>query len=104
MSTTLPTLPPTSKKPVRCPCPFGGFAPCVDDLCSGDAVTLCELEHGWDFCEHGYVPETCDFCDSEDNDWDDGDSEAYDSVSEPEMIGRLRHSDAQPDFKPDVVD
>lgn len=46
-------------------CRLGGPAPCVDDLCySGH--TLCALEEGFDFCEHGNLPDACAECD----DWD----------------------------------
>lgn len=38
---------------------MGGYAPCVDDLCHSGGQTLCLLEPDFDFCWHGYIPETC---------------------------------------------
>lgn len=43
-------------------CPLGGYAPCVDDLCHGGGRTLCGLEWGFDFCDHGNYPDACDEC------------------------------------------
>jgi len=62
-------------KPLLARCPLGGPAPCVDDLCHGGDHTLCGLELGFDFCEHGFIPETCPDClrdwNDEPEDWDD---------------------------------
>ena len=55
---------------VRARCPIGGIAPCVDDLCNGTSRTICGLEEGIDFCEHGFIPETCPECEGEDDYYD----------------------------------
>lgn len=63
------------RRVVRARCPLGGDAPRVDDLCHGADTTLCGLEWGFDFCMHGYVPETCLECLSEAeaaDEWDYG--------------------------------
>jgi hypothetical protein len=46
-------------KPVRVKCPLGGYAPCIDDLCHGGGQTVCLLDSDFDFCSHGYIPDTC---------------------------------------------
>lgn len=58
-------------KGVRARCPLGGFAPCVDDLCRGGDQTVCMLQRGFDFCDHGFDPETCPECWAEDHDGDE---------------------------------
>lgn len=50
--------------PRRPVCLYGGPAPCVDDLCHGSDTTLCGLEIGFDFCDHGYDPDTCPDCEA----------------------------------------
>jgi len=59
-------------KPVRVPCPLGGHAPCVDDLCHGTDTTMCGLEIDFDVCPHGWLPSTCpEGCGDDDpEDWD----------------------------------
>lgn len=50
----------SARRPLRVRCPPGGYAPCIDDLCHSGGQTLCLLEPDFDFCWHGYDPETCD--------------------------------------------
>jgi hypothetical protein len=51
-------------------CLLGGSAPCADDLCHGSDTTLCGLESGFDFCDHGYDPEACDQgCGDDEDGW-----------------------------------
>ncbi len=57
---------------VRVRCGLGGFAPCIDDLCHGGSSTMCGLEWYEDFCEHGYIPDTCPWCYGEDDENEDG--------------------------------
>jgi hypothetical protein len=57
-------------EPIRVSCPQGGPAPCVDDLCHGGATTLCGLERGVDFCDHGFLPDSCEDCPAESDAWD----------------------------------
>jgi hypothetical protein len=58
--------------PVRAYCPLGGPAPCVDDLCHGSDHTICGLEYGFDFCAHGFLPDSCSECrDEEFGTWED---------------------------------
>lgn len=52
----------TKLRPVRSRCLYGGIAPCIDDLCHGSDTTVCGLERYEDFCEHGFIPETCPEC------------------------------------------
>jgi hypothetical protein len=58
---------------VRAECASGGGpVPCWDDLCHGSDTTLCRLERGYDFCDHGNIPDWCSFCRyDEDDDWED---------------------------------
>ena len=66
MSTEPPS---TVLQPVRARCGLGGPVPCFDDLCHGVDQTLCRLELGFDFCEHGFIPETCPDCQEGEDDW-----------------------------------
>lgn len=50
-------------------CPHGGPAPCIDDLCHAVDTTLCGLERGFDFCDHGHYPDACEECRAEDDGW-----------------------------------
>ena len=50
----------SERRPVRARCLQGGTAPCFDDLCHGVDTTMCGLEHLEDFCDHGWLPDTCD--------------------------------------------
>lgn len=56
-------------RPIPVRCPQGGYAPCVDDLCHGVDTTMCGLERGSDFCDHGYLPTTCQECSAGPEDW-----------------------------------
>jgi hypothetical protein len=49
-------------------CRAGGPAPCIDDLCHGSDTTLCGLQRGYDFCDHGNYPDFCDECSAEEDD------------------------------------
>lgn len=55
--------------PVKCG--LGGLAPCVDDLCHGVDTTICGLERGFDFCDHGHFPDSCEECGAEDENDED---------------------------------
>lgn len=72
MSDTTTTRP--KRKGVRVRCPYGGFAPCVDDLCHGGGMTVCGI-YEEEVCHHGFVPETCPEypCNVESGDYDDED-------------------------------
>lgn len=68
-------------RPVRARCSLGGYAPCVDDLCYGGGQTLCGLETDFDFCHHGFIPETCPDCADDDRDewpedYDEGEADS----------------------------
>lgn len=65
------------ERPVRARCPLGGHAPCVDDLCHSVDTTVCGLEWGVDFCDHGFIPETCPDCRDPEG-WEDDDDGAVD--------------------------
>lgn len=63
-------MPVSADHDIRARCPLGGQAPCFDDLCHVVETTLCGLELDFDFCVHGFVPETCQQCNAEEEDWD----------------------------------
>lgn len=54
---------------LRATCSDGGPIPCCDDLCHGNDTTLCGMERGHDFCDHGNVPDYCHWCQAEEDDW-----------------------------------
>ena len=53
---------------IRVRCPLGGLAPCIDDMCHSSDQTLCGLYRSYDFCDHGYDPDSCVECDEESDD------------------------------------
>jgi hypothetical protein len=73
----------TQARPRLVRCRLGGYAPCVDDLCHGVDTTVCGLEHGFDFCDHGYDPDACSECAAEDDYSNQGDWTAADAAGHP---------------------
>lgn len=76
MSSDNPTK--NQRQGVYAHCPHGGPAPCVDDLCHSSDMTLCGLERYYDFCDHGFIPESCPTCDEDEYGLDY--EEDYDAV------------------------
>lgn len=67
-----------TRKDSRVRCLWGGYAPCIDDLCRGVDTTMCGLEYGFDVCDHGSEPEFCPEypCNADREPWDDDDDQA----------------------------